>query len=118
MHALIIEDEALISLAIEAVLRENGYSSFDLASSLDAAMAAANRRCPDLITADVRLAPGNGIDAVESICSQKTIPVVFITGTATEVRDRCPSYVVVNKPFAPSDVAEAVRRVTSEQNRL
>ena len=110
MHALIIEDEALIAIAIEDVLRETGFTSFDFATSVDAAVAAAARSCPDLITADVRLAPGCGIDAVEAICSERPIPVIFITASALEVHERCPDHIVVTKPFCRSDVARAIQR--------
>ncbi len=84
MHALIIEDESLIALAIEEALRDCGFTSFDLAVSAEEAVAAATRRCPDLITADVELRPGCGIEAVHSICSEAAIPVLFITGSPNE----------------------------------
>ena len=61
MHALIIEDESLIAMEIEEVLRGCGFSSFDFAVSAEEAVAAAARNCPDLITADVQLRPGCGI---------------------------------------------------------
>ena len=72
MHALIIEDEALIAMAIEDALLTCGFTSFEVAASAQDAMAAAARKCPDLITADVELRPGSGIDAVQSICCGKT----------------------------------------------
>ncbi|HEX8223099.1 MAG TPA: response regulator [Allosphingosinicella sp.] len=112
MHALIIEDEPFISLAIQDVLADNGCTSFDLVSSFDAAVAAATRRCPDLITADVRLAPGNGVDAVEAICAAKPIPVIFVTGSGAEPRERCPDHIVIDKPFTVAQIAEAVRKLT------
>lgn len=116
MHVLIIEDEAVIALAVEDVLRDCGCSSFDFACSADEAVAAANRRCPELSTADVRLAPGCGIDAVETICSDKPIPVIFITGTPTEVQARLPEKVIVHKPFDAARLAEAVRLVIAAKN--
>jgi CheY-like chemotaxis protein len=64
MHALIIEDEPLIAMLIEDILRTCGYSSFAFAATVDDAVAAATSRCPDLITSDVELKPGNGIDAI------------------------------------------------------
>jgi CheY-like chemotaxis protein len=113
MHALIIEDEPIIAMGIEEVLRDCGCTSFDFAGSFASAVAAAERRCPDLITADVRLAPGNGIDAVQAICCRTHIPVVFITGTGAEARARCPGYAVVDKPFAAAAVGVAVRAAIS-----
>ncbi len=111
MHALIIEDETFISLAIQDVLADNGCTSFDLASSFDEAVAAASRRRPHLITADVGLAPGNGVDAVKAICAAGPIPVIFITGTGSEARERCPGFIVIDKPFVPAQIAEAVRTI-------
>jgi CheY-like chemotaxis protein len=111
MHALIIEDEALIAIGIEAALREIGFTSFDIAVSVEEAVAAAGGRCPELITADVRLGVGCGIDAIETICSEKPIPVVFITASPADVRERCPDHVVLTKPFSPAGLAEAVQQV-------
>lgn len=116
MHVLIIEDEAVIAMAIEDVLRDCGCSSFDFACSADEAVDAANKRCPDLITADVRLAPGCGIDAVEAICSDEPIPVIFITGTPAEVQGRLPGSPIVHKPFDAARLAEAVRLAIATKN--
>jgi DNA-binding response OmpR family regulator len=109
MHALIIEDESLIAMAIEDVLRGCGFTSFDIAVTADEAVAAAARQCPDLITADVELRPGCGITAVQSICSERSIPVLFITGSPGEVRMRMPGHALVEKPFDPDHIMEAIR---------
>ena len=109
MHALIIEDESLIAMAIEDVLRDCGFASFDVAVSADEAVAAAARKCPDLITADVELRPGCGITAVQSRCSGRPIPVVFITGSPGEVRIRMPGHRLVEKPFSAERIMEATR---------
>ena len=113
MHVLIIEDEAVVALAIEDVLRDCGCLSFDFACSAAEAVAAAVKRCPDLITSDVRLAPGCGIDAVEAICADKPIPVIFITGTPAEVQARRRGNMILHKPFNAAHLAEAVRQVIS-----
>ena len=109
MHALIIEDEPLIAMAIEDVLRDAGYFSFDFAVDAEEAIAATQRKCPDLITSDVMLAAGNGIDAIEAICSEQPLPVVFITGNASDVVARLPGFVIVPKPFSTADVLAAVQ---------
>ena len=108
MHALIIEDENLTATVIEFVLRDCGFDSFDVASCSDSAIAAAARRRPDLITADMTLDSGTGIDAVSTICPQASIPVIFITGSAMEIRDQIPDYTVLNKPFSEQTLTYAV----------
>jgi DNA-binding response OmpR family regulator len=109
MHALIIEDESLIVMAIEDALRGCGFTSFDVAISEEEAVAAAARRCPDLITADVELRPGCGITAVQSICSELPIPVLFITGSPREVSFRMPKHALIEKPFSADHIMAAVR---------
>ena len=109
LHALIIEDEYLTSQLIEDKLRGLGFGSFAFAMNEDEAVAAAAERRPDLITSDVQLSPGCGIDAVQRICCDKLIPVLYITGTAMMVRERCPWAVVIQKPFGVVDLHEGVR---------
>lgn len=109
MHALIIEDEFLTAQLIEDRLRDLGFTSFSFAMDEQEAVAAASGRCPDLITSDVQLSSGCGIDAIQSICDEKPIPVLYITGTAMMVRDRCPWAVVIQKPFGAADLREGVR---------
>lgn len=116
MHALIMEDETLIALAIEDVLRDCGFTSSEFAVSTEEAVAAATRRCPDLITADVKLGPGCGIDAVQAICSELPIPVLFITGSPAEVRRRMPWHVLIQKPFSADDVMAGIKLVLENRD--
>jgi CheY-like chemotaxis protein len=109
MHALIIEDESLIAMAIEDALRGCGYATFDFAGSMREAVAAARHHCPDLVTSDVQLSPGCGIEAVETICAERPVPVVFITGTAAQVEERLGTHIVVHKPFAQAQISNAVQ---------
>lgn len=118
MHALIIEQEALIILMIEDVLRDAGFRSFDFAWTVQDAVAAARRRCPDLITSDVRLGAGTGIEAVQDICSSRPLPVVFVTATAWEVRQRLTGAQIVQKPFSGGDLHQAVTRALTAEPEL
>jgi CheY-like chemotaxis protein len=113
MHALIIEQDLWIILMIEDILRDLGYTSFALASSPAEAVAAAGARCPDLITSDIRLGSGSGVDAVRQICSAKAIPAVFVTATPWEVREVDSAAVVVPKPFGRGSLTDGVTRATA-----
>ena len=116
MHALIIEDESMIAFAIEDALRECGFTSFDTAVSAEEAVAAAERQCPNLITADVELRPGCGITAVQSICSERQIPVIFITGSPGEVRIRMPGHALIEKPFSADHIMDATKLTLDSMN--
>ncbi len=110
MHALIIEDDYLIGRDIEDALTGLGFTSFSFARSQDAAVAAAATERPDLITADLRLLPGDGVDAVKSIRAERKIPVIFITGFAEDVLERVPNALVVQKPIKPLELNDAVEQ--------
>ncbi|MEP7131118.1 MAG: response regulator [Sphingomicrobium sp.] len=111
MHALIIEDESLIAMSIQEILSDCGFRSFDIASSSEEAVTAAHLKCPALITADVQLKPGCGIEAVKKICGGSPIPVIFITGSPTEVVSKMPQHPLIAKPFTSESVMAAVRLV-------
>ena len=116
-HVLIIEDQAFIGMLIEDYLRALGYSSFAFALSVEEAVSSAREKCPGLITADVQLSPGCGIDAVQQICQSKPIPVLYITGTADLVRERCPGAAMISKPFGFANFLSGVRAAYAVSDR-
>jgi len=109
MHALIIEDQFLTAQLIEDRLRDLGFDSFSFAIDEREAVTEASRHCPDLITSDVELAEGCGIDAVQQICNERPVPTLYITGSAAQVRERCPWAVIIQKPFGVADLGSGVR---------
>ena len=113
MHALIIEDEVSVAAGIEQALRALGYESFDIAFSGAEARWAARIRCPDLITADLKLVDGSGVEAVLEICSDKAIPVVFITSHHHEISQLLPEAIIVDKPFGQESIQPALARAVS-----
>jgi len=74
MHALIIEQDMWITLMIEDVLRDLGYTSFAFAASSEAAMDAVKARSPDLVTSAIRFGAGSAIEAVRKICAAGAMP--------------------------------------------
>ena len=117
MHAFIIEDDYLIGQSLQDMLEEAGFTTFSFARSEDAAVMGAREQKIDLITADVRLLPGDGLDAVGKICAHRDIPVIFITGYADELTDRAPNVTVVQKPINRDDLLSAVAEVLSRKHQ-
>ncbi|MBO9623369.1 MAG: response regulator [Sphingomonas sp.] len=115
MHAFIVEDDYLISQHLRDMLEDAGFTSFGFARSEDAAIAGAQDAKIDLITADVRLLPGDGLRAVEAICARRDIPVVFITAYADELRERHPAAVVIQKPIKADELMAAIAQATSRE---
>jgi CheY-like chemotaxis protein len=116
VHAFIIEDDYLIGQSLSDMLEPLGFTTFGFAKSEDAAIAGARTQDIDLITADVRLLPGDGVRAVEVICKDRQIPVVFITGYAEELQERAPDAVVVQKPVKQEHSAAAVANVLRQRS--
>lgn len=105
-HVLIIEDEPLIALELEALLGDLGFHSFDIADCPEDALACAHALRPDLITADYRIFSGTGVEAVESITGALgDIPVIYVTGNP----DLLPasSGPVIDKPISPTALTAA-----------
>jgi len=118
MHAFIIEDDYLIGQSLQDMLEGLGFKSFSFARSEDTAVMGARDQRIDLITADVRLLPGDGLNAVEKICAKRDIPVIFITGYADELQERAPDATVVEKPVKREELMRAVGEVFSRKRTV
>jgi DNA-binding response OmpR family regulator len=111
MHALIIEAEPLVATRLEMALQEMGYTSFDVVDRENAAVEAAATRCPDLITANEKLASGSGVTAVQRICEHIAVPVIFIVSEPPRRELEVPFSIALLKPFDEERLREAVAQV-------
>ncbi len=108
-HALIVEDELIIALGLQAQLSDLGFKSFSFASAVRQAVEQAELVCPDLVTVDVGLLDGSGLDAVEAILQVcGPLPVIYITGDRTAAPHGAP-VVVLEKPVSDHALSEALR---------
>jgi CheY-like chemotaxis protein/DNA-directed RNA polymerase specialized sigma24 family protein len=108
---LIIEDEPIISLDLQSIVREMGHTVAAIATTRDEAVRAARRTEPGLVLADIKLADGSsGIDAVRQILSEVQVPIVFITAYPERLLtgERPEPTFLVTKPFVPETVRVAV----------
>lgn len=104
---LIIEDEPLIALDLEQIVTDIGHRVSDLARTHAEAIAAVKRKRPGLVLADIQLADGSsGLDAVNEILGEISVPVIFITAyperLLTGLRPE-PTF-LITKPFQPDMV--------------
>lgn len=66
---------------------------------------------PDLITADLRIIDGTGLEAVDAILAEMgEIPVVFVTANSDMLSEQA-LFPVVTKPIMPAQLAAACQRV-------
>jgi CheY-like chemotaxis protein len=108
---LIIEDEPVIAADIQALVEELGHTVCGMAATRTEARAAAERRAPGLVLADIQLADGSsGIDAVKDILADTDVPVIFITAFPERLLtgDRPEPAFLITKPFDPATVKAAI----------
>jgi CheY-like chemotaxis protein len=108
---LIIEDEPLIALDLQQLVQDLGHRVVRVARTEREAVAAAQTSRPGLILADIQLADGtSGLDAVNEILPQLSVPVIFVTafperlltGTKPE-----PTFLIC-KPFRPDELRAVI----------
>jgi len=110
---LIIEDEPLVAMDLEATMEELGHTVIGIAATRQEALALARTRSPGLILADIQLADGSsGIDAVNDMLEGFQAPVIFITAFPDRLLtgEKPEPAFLITKPFDPN----MVRAMTSQ----
>jgi DNA-directed RNA polymerase specialized sigma24 family protein len=111
-RVMIIEDEAIISMDIAAIVREMGHTVTGIAATRTEAVDLAARKRPDLVLADIQLADrSSGIDAVNDILKMvPDVPVIFITAFPERLLtgERPEPAFLITKPYAEEQVRSAV----------
>ncbi len=110
-RVMIIEDEPIIAMDLEAIVTDLGHSVVGVADTRDRAVELALAERPDLVLADIQLADGSsGVDAVRDILAVMSAPVIFITAypdrLLTGARPE-PTFLIA-KPFQTRTVQAAV----------
>ncbi len=110
-RVLIIEDESIIALDLENIVKELGHEVVGIAATRDDAVRKALTHKPGLVLADIRLADGSsGIDAVTDILRSFDVPVIFITAYPERLLtgERPEPTYLITKPFLSETVMAAV----------
>jgi CheY-like chemotaxis protein len=108
---LIIEDEPIIAMDIETIVRDLGHNVIGVAVTRDEAVAQALAQRPGLVLADIQLADdSSGIDAVKDILAEFKVPVIFITAFPERLLtgSRPEPTFLITKPFQRSTVKAAI----------
>jgi CheY-like chemotaxis protein/DNA-directed RNA polymerase specialized sigma24 family protein len=108
---LIIEDEPIIALDLEAIVQELGHRVVGVARTRKEAVALIGEHRPSLVLADIQLADGSsGLDAVNEILTTLDVAVIFITAYPERflTGDRPEPAFLLTKPFEPEAVKAAI----------
>jgi signal transduction histidine kinase/ActR/RegA family two-component response regulator len=114
---LVVEDEPELRELVEEILGARGYRVFGTDSPLDALALVAHHEGPiDLLLTDVVMPKMSGRELAERVQAAKpTLRVLYMSGYTDEaivqhgVLD--PGIALIQKPFAPDDLARAVAAV-------
>lgn len=78
---LIVEDEAIVAMALSRALPRLGYEVCRVLASGEEALACIEPLAPNLILMDIHLlGPWDGIETAERIRAHHELPIVFMTG--------------------------------------
>ncbi|XBQ17054.1 MAG: response regulator [Oceanicaulis sp.] len=110
-RVMIIEDEPIIALDIQAIVEGMKHEIVGVARTRDEAVKLASETKPGLILADIQLADdSSGIDAVKDILAEQTKPVIFITAYPERLLtgERPEPTYLITKPFMPETVSATI----------
>jgi CheY-like chemotaxis protein len=112
LSVLIVEDEALLAMDIEAMVEDCGHTVVADAMSLSDVRALSDMTAPDVAFVDIHLADGsNGLDVCAWIRSHWTpTAIVFVTANPDMIpEDFAGAHGVIPKPFSRHGLAAAMR---------
>jgi len=114
LNVLIVEDEALLAMDIEAMVEAAGHRVIGEASSFHDVIDLPKSLSPDLAFVDIQLAKGtNGLDVCRLIRSRWTDAfIVFVTANPKIIPDDyCGAHGVIPKPFSRNGLMAAMRYI-------
>lgn len=107
---LIVEDEVLVAIEMEAIIEDLGYESAGIAPDLETALSRAESQCVDLALVDLNLRDGlTGPEIGRRLCERSRSTVLFLTANPAILGQGIAGTVgVLTKPTNAKAVAQAV----------
>lgn len=109
---LVVEDDALITMMLNTILRDAGAAHVASASSVSAVVAALEAEFFDIAIFDRRICDGLSDNAAVLALSKGTAVVIASGSSSTDLPNSLKTVPVVTKPF---DSAELFRTIATAQ---
>ena len=117
LRVLVVEDEFLVAMDIEVMLRDLGCEVVGPIGDLASALQAAQEETLDLALLDANLG-GEPVTAVAGALVARAVPIMFCTGYQVENWcNRYPAAPTLMKPFQPADLRAALERALASNGR-
>lgn len=115
---LILEDEGLVSLLIEDIVREMGAERVQVFAEAKAAREAAESSELDFAILDLHLPDGDSA-AVADALESRGVPFIFSSGSGSEwLQERHRNRPMITKPFSDDSLRALIRDVVADQANL
>lgn len=108
VRVLIVEDEALVAMEVEEMVRLAGHEPVGLADDLSSALDAADDSRPDLALVDIQLARGDSGMDVAARFGERGVPVIFTTGNCPAEKGRGLAMGCLHKPYSEKAMLETL----------
>lgn len=117
LKVLIVEDEPLLAMDLEAQLREMGHTVIGMASDAEAALRLAEGQRPDLALIDLNLHDGlTGPQIASELSRGKGMIVVFVTGSPHQIPpDYAGAIGAITKPWSPEALEQVMLLVRAQR---
>lgn len=117
LHALIVEDEAIIAMDVQMKLEQLGCETVDMATTLEEAHALLEEKAPDLVLLDANL-HGMPVDSLAQLLSERGIPFLFASGYGREALPEAHRNAdFVSKPFTDAKLATALTGLLARREK-
>jgi two-component system, response regulator PdtaR len=119
LRVLIVEDEALIAMQLEAFLQDEGHVVVGVAATSAEAKDMADATNADLALVDIHLIDGpTGVNVGEYVAKTLGVAVVFMTANAKRIPDDFVGAIgVVAKPYTTHGLSTALRFLVNAVRR-
>jgi DNA-binding response OmpR family regulator len=112
-RVLVVEDEPIIALEIEDILRDAGFEIAGCVGSVDNALAMLKGVDCDVAVLDANLR-GKTVEPVAVALHQRGRPFLFVSGyRRVYLPDAFPDAPHLSKPFEPGELITAIRQLLS-----
>ena len=112
-HVLVVEDDAILGIALEEALRDAGVARVELSPSTEDALRHLRDEQPDAIVLDVHLADrddGWAIAELVRTLGPDSPRIIFSTGAPQDIpADVAAMGCVLEKPYSPETLVEVMR---------
>jgi len=122
-RALIVEDEIVIAMDLEAQMKKLGFEVCGVTSNAREALQIAMDEPPDIAIMDIYLnGARDGIEVARQVYDLFATSVIFVTaygddeGLMDRIHEQVPEATVLSKPLYGSKLAEAITRLAQARS--